>query len=89
MIPIKKNGLDFLPRQDDFAPGLPRFKAELKIDIEKFDALWVAFEVGSGQIDQFFFGWISIPWEKRGFRNTKHFLKDHGWEEVKSLEVDH
>lgn len=43
-----------MPRQDDFAPGLPRFKAELKIDIEKFDALWVAFEVGSGQIDQFF-----------------------------------
>jgi len=30
--------------KDDFAPGLPRFKAELKIDIEKFDALWVAFE---------------------------------------------
>ena len=85
--PSKQSGLDTCARQDDFAPGLPRFKAELKIDIEKFDALWVAFEVGSGGIS--FFWWISIPWEKRDSRKTKHFLKDHEWEEVKFLEVDH
>ena len=30
--------------KDDFAPGLPRFKAELKEDIQFFDKLWVDFE---------------------------------------------
>jgi len=30
--------------KDDFAPGLPRFKAELKEDIQLFDKLWVDFE---------------------------------------------
>ncbi|CAE7286426.1 unnamed protein product [Symbiodinium sp. CCMP2592] len=30
--------------KDDFAPGLPRFKAELKDDIELFDRLWMEFE---------------------------------------------
>ena len=34
--------------KDDFAPGLPRFKAELKEDIQLFDKLWVDFEDAMG-----------------------------------------
>ena len=30
------------------APGLPRFKAELKEDIQLFDKLWVDFEDAMG-----------------------------------------
>ena len=54
--------------KDDFAPGLPRFKAELKLEIEKFDTLWVAFEVW-----MIFFGWISIGEKRVSNGKTKHF----------------